>query len=177
MCVLPNPPPSPALAVFMNNPHRYKWSISRLDAIQSNKPAPDSDPVYLAVMLRSGLHPASALSEAKEMLGPGTDTAASSLAHALYALAHDVNFQDRLVQDCAKAGFPLDLNALEEIPTLRASVKEAIRWTASATAVLPRVVPPEGVVLAGVFVPGGVSRSLISLGQQRTWVLFANGWN
>jgi len=90
------------------------------------------------------------------MLGPGTDTTSASLAHILWALAHDTEYQEALFQDLESAGWPTDMVSLESIPRLRAAVREGIRWTGAAAAMLPRVVPEEGASLVGVFVPGGV---------------------
>lgn len=112
-------------------------------------------------MIQSRLPAQCALSEAKEMLGPGTDTTSATLAHILFGLAHDPAFQGALVRDLALAGWPKDMNALEAIPRLRAAVKEGIRWAGAAAAMLPRVVPDGGKVLAGHFIPGGVSFPLV----------------
>lgn len=108
-------------------------------------------------MIRSNLPPSSALSEAKEMLGPGTDTTSSTLAHILWGLAHDNDYQLSLASDLIEAGWPTDMVSLESIPRLKAAVKEGIRWTGAAAAMLPRVVPEGGFVLAGQFIPAGVS--------------------
>jgi cytochrome P450 len=107
-------------------------------------------------MIRSRLPPAIALSEAKEMLGPGTDTTSLTLAHILWGLAHDISFQDSLAADLALAHWPTDMTGLEALPRLRAAVKEGIRWAGAAAAMLPRIVPKDGATLAGKFIPGGV---------------------
>lgn len=91
------------------------------------------------------------------MLGPGTDTTSATLAHILWALAHDIEFQNELVRDLEYAGWPTEMGPLEEVTRLRAAVKEGIRWAGAAAAMLPRVVPEGGATLAGVFVAGGVS--------------------
>ncbi|KAL1614702.1 hypothetical protein SLS54_009575 [Diplodia seriata] len=84
-------------------------------------------------MTLSGLSPRAALSEAKEMLGPGTDTTSATLAHILWALAHNPGYQDDLFGDLARAGFPQSMNGtgngggssgLDAVPTLKACVKE-----------------------------------------------------
>jgi cytochrome P450 len=100
-----------------------------------------------------------ALSEAKEMLGPGTDTTSATLAHILWALSLNKPLQEDLVSDLAAAKWPTDMTALESIPTLTACVMEGIRWTGAAAAMLPRIVPPSGAVLGGIQVPGGVRTS------------------
>ncbi|KAG0646768.1 Cytochrome P450 monooxygenase yanH [Hyphodiscus hymeniophilus] len=108
-------------------------------------------------MIRSRLSPILALSEAKEMLGPGTDSTSITCAHILWGLAHTLEFQNDLAEDLANAGWPTCISALEGIPRLKAAVKEGIRWAGAAAVMLPRVVPKDGVMLAGRFIPGGVS--------------------
>lgn len=107
-------------------------------------------------MIASNLPGSCALSEAKEMLGPGTDTTSASLAHILWALAHDHSYQAALTAELEAAAWPTDMASLESIPRLRAAVKEGIRWTSAAAAMLPRIVPEGGAELAGTFIPGGV---------------------
>ncbi|KAH6667890.1 benzoate 4-monooxygenase cytochrome p450 [Halenospora varia] len=133
------------------------WSDSQLQRLlyNSKSSVPQAHPNFISTMIRSNLSPYSALAEAKEMLGPGTDTTSATLAHILWALAHDHDFQTALAADLAAAAWPTDMTALEGVPRLRAAVKEGIRWAGAAAAMLPRVVPPDGVVLAGTFVPGG----------------------
>lgn len=108
-------------------------------------------------MVNSGLPPLTALSEATENLGPGTDTTSATLAHILWALAHNPGFQDDLFDDLATVSFSNDMTTLEAVPRLRAAVKEGIRWTGAASAMLPRIVPDGGANLFGHFLPAGVS--------------------
>ncbi|KAI3556374.1 cytochrome P450 [Colletotrichum abscissum] len=112
-------------------------------------------PNLLNVMVSAGVPTQTALSEAKENLGPGTDTTSASLAHILYALSWNPTYQQKLYKDLASRGFPTDFNTLENIPRLRACVKEGIRWAGASVAMLPRVVPKGGVELCGNFVPEG----------------------
>jgi cytochrome P450 len=107
-------------------------------------------------MAGGNVPPQAALSEAKEMLGPGTDTTSLTLAHILWALSLNQSFQAELVSDLTAAGWPIDMGDLEAIPRLVACVKEGIRWTGAAVAMLPRVVPQGGTTLAGKYLPGGV---------------------
>ncbi|OHF00745.1 hypothetical protein CORC01_04062 [Colletotrichum orchidophilum] len=112
-------------------------------------------PNLLNVMVSAGVPTQTALSEAKENLGPGTDTTSASFAHILFALSWNPTFQQKLYQDLASRGFPTDMNTLESIPRLKACVKEGIRWAGASVAMLPRVVPKGGVELCGKFVPEG----------------------
>lgn len=114
-------------------------------------------PNLIKVMIAAGVPTQTALSEAKENLGPGTDTTSASLAHVLYALSKNPVYQQKLYKDLLDRGFPTDMSSLENIPRLRACVKEGIRWAGAAAAMLPRVVPHAGVELCGKLIPEGVS--------------------
>jgi cytochrome P450 len=113
-------------------------------------------PNLVQTMVSSGLPPSTALSEATENLGPGTDTTSASLAHILWALAHNPQFQEQLFEDLSAVSFSTDMTTLEGVLRLRACVKEGIRWTGAAAAMLPRIVPEGGITFHGHFIPGGV---------------------
>ena len=108
-------------------------------------------------MAGSRISPQSALSESKEMLGPGTDTTSATLAHILWALSQNTKLQEELVQELEEAGWSTDMSHLESLPLLVACVKEGIRWAGAAAAMLPRIVPASGSFLADKHLPGGVS--------------------
>jgi cytochrome P450 len=107
-------------------------------------------------MAGSRLSTQSALSEAKEMLGPGTDTTSATLAHILWALSLNKGFQDEIFSELEIANWPTDMAALESLPLLVACVREGVRWTGAAAAMLPRIVPKGGSQLDGKHVPEGV---------------------
>ncbi|PYH84665.1 benzoate 4-monooxygenase cytochrome p450 [Aspergillus uvarum CBS 121591] len=130
-----------------------KWADSQLFGMKDSEKAPRIS--FLKVMAGARVSEQSALSEAKEMLGPGTDTTSATLAHIIYALAFNQPFQVELVTELDASGWPTDMSALEAIPCLVASVKEGIRWTGAAAAMLPRIVPRGGYSLAGKHLPGG----------------------
>ncbi|KAM0550783.1 hypothetical protein ACHAPJ_008646 [Fusarium lateritium] len=114
-----------------------------------------SSPNLIQTLCNAGLPAETALSEASENLGPGTDTTSATLAHILWALAHNPGFQDALHQDLAAVSFATDMTTLENIPRLQACVKEGIRWAGAAAAMLPRIVPPGGIELHNNFIPEG----------------------
>lgn len=91
------------------------------------------------------------------MLGPGTDTTSATLAHILWALSFNQTLQESLVSDLRTSGWTTDMAELEAIPRLVACVKEGIRWTGAASAMLPRIVPTEGALLTEKLLPAGVS--------------------
>lgn len=118
-----------------------------------------ASPNLIQTLLKSGLHPQTALCEARENIGPGTDTTSATLAHILYALAKNPVYQGTLRSELEALAFPTDVTSLESIPKLRACVCEGIRWTGAAAAMLPRIVPEGGAWLDGKFLPEGVSIS------------------
>ncbi|KAH6962679.1 benzoate 4-monooxygenase cytochrome p450 [Ilyonectria sp. MPI-CAGE-AT-0026] len=130
---------------------KYAWGA----AMEFTKPSRSIFPNLIQVLVNSGLHPETALSEAKENLGPGTDTTSGSLAHILFALGWNPLYQDALYQDLLEVEFSTEMTVLENIPRLRACVKEGIRWGGTAAAMLPRVVPEGGVELFGSQIPEG----------------------
>jgi hypothetical protein len=79
-----------------------------------------------------------------------------TLAHILWALAHDTKLQRALHGVLEAHGFPKRLDKLEQIPLLQACVKEGVRWAGAAAAMLPRVTPVGGVELDGRYIPEGV---------------------
>ncbi|KAF3385185.1 Cytochrome P450 monooxygenase yanH, partial [Penicillium rolfsii] len=129
------------------------WANEQLDASQDSEKAADIS--FLKVMAGPRLTTQSALSEAKEMLGPGTDTTSATLAHILWALSLNKALQEKLFVKLEQANWPTDMAALESIPLLVACVKEGIRWTGAAAAMLPRIVPKGGSLLGAKFVAGG----------------------
>ncbi|PYI01151.1 benzoate 4-monooxygenase cytochrome p450 [Aspergillus sclerotiicarbonarius CBS 121057] len=147
-----------------------RWADEQLAATMDSEKAPSLS--FLKVMANNRMSEQSALSEAKEMLGPGTDTTSATLAHILYALSLNQSFQQELVSDLEAASWPVDMTALESIPRLRACVKEGIRWTGAAAAMLPRIVPKEGYVLAGKHLPGGTVISSSPIWYLRDEVAF-----
>ncbi|KAJ4386479.1 hypothetical protein N0V93_009376 [Gnomoniopsis smithogilvyi] len=116
-----------------------------------------ASPSLIETLLKSGVHPQTALCEARENIGPGTDTTSATLAHILYALAKNPPYQATLRDELKILAFPTDITSLESIPKLRACIYEGIRWTGAAAAMLPRIVPEEGAWLDGKYLPGGTT--------------------
>ncbi|KAF7887599.1 hypothetical protein EAF00_009893 [Botryotinia globosa] len=125
--------------------------LSKDNANQEKSTSPF--PNLVQTMVNSNLPSSTALSEAAENLGPGTDTTSATLAQILWALGSNPDFQEDLFQGLAKASFPTNMTTLEGIPRLRACVTEGIRWAGAAAAMLPRLVPEGGAEFYGHFLP------------------------
>lgn len=132
-----------------------QWCHGSWEAALSTT-SPTGFPNLIETLCNAGLPSETALSEARENLGPGTDTTSATLAHILWALAHNPSYQDALYDDLAAVGFSTNMTILENIPRLQACVKEGIRWAGAAAAMLPRIAPAGGIVLHGKFIPEGV---------------------
>lgn len=130
-----------------------QWAAT---AWKTDAPRQSDNKYLIGALIDAGLDPRIALSEAKENLGPGTDTTSATLAHIFWALSRSPDLQASLYQSLFEAEFPSELDRLESIPLLQACVKEGIRWTGAAAAMLPRVTPPGGAELNGIFIPQGV---------------------
>ncbi|KAI9458860.1 putative P450 monooxygenase [Lactarius psammicola] len=100
----------------------------------------------------------SLLDEAGILLGAGADTTGVALTTIAHHVLHNPAILQRLRAEL-RAAWPVLENVpryeiLEKLPYLTAVVKEGLRMFPSATA-HPRVVPPEGAVISGSFIPGG----------------------
>ncbi|UPL04164.1 hypothetical protein LCI18_015098 [Fusarium solani-melongenae] len=109
-----------------------------------------------------------------ENLGPGTDTTSATLAHILWALAQNPDYQKALYEDLAAISFSTDMTTLESVPRLQACVKEGIRWAGAAAAMLPRIVPSGGIELHGKFIPGGTVLTSSPIWYQHDKTAFPN---
>ncbi|PYH44754.1 cytochrome P450 [Aspergillus saccharolyticus JOP 1030-1] len=148
------------------------WANAQLVAMKDSEKG--SGLSFLKVMAGARMPEQTALSEAKEMLGPGTDTTSATLAHILYALSLNQIFRADLVTDLEASDWPTDMSALEAIPRLVAAVKEGIRWTGAAAAMLPRIVPRGGQLLAGKHLPEGTMISSSPIWYLRDEIAFPN---
>ncbi|KAK6376530.1 hypothetical protein LTS17_007125 [Exophiala oligosperma] len=92
----------------------------------------------------------------------GTDTTAHALTFGFWEMIKRPGILERLRQELGEAKLQLGgseavttLADLENLPYLRAVVKESLRVSMGTSARLPRLVPPQGAVLCGeVIAPG-----------------------
>lgn len=98
----------------------------------------------------------------------GTDTTSHALVTCIYNLLRHPHTLNRLQAELRIAiphstslsTFPLDLTQLETLPYLRAVIKESLRLSYGVPGKLPRMVPPEGAVLANTRLPAGTAVSM-----------------
>ncbi|KAI0382186.1 cytochrome P450 [Hypomontagnella monticulosa] len=94
-------------------------------------------------------------------IGAGADTTAGTLTYTLFLLARNPTAKEKLqreLEDALRAGSLSKLPKWTEankLPYLEAVLKESMRILPIAAWGLDRVVPAEGVTIAGKFIPGG----------------------
>ncbi|GJE88578.1 cytochrome P450 [Phanerochaete sordida] len=102
--------------------------------------------------------------EAWLYLFAGTDTSSDALTAGTLHVLGDPAIHQKLVQELREAWPKLDerprYEDLESLPYLRAVIKESLRFSHGVTTPLTRVVPPEGAVISGQFIPGGTVVSM-----------------
>ncbi|KAI0044375.1 putative P450 monooxygenase [Auriscalpium vulgare] len=100
--------------------------------------------------------------EAQVLLSGGTDTVGITLTVVMYNVVRTPAVQERLQAELRAAWPVLDetprYEDLEKLPYLTALLKEGLRMFPGGAA-FPRIVPPEGAVIAGMPVPGGTAVS------------------
>lgn len=105
------------------------------------------------------------LTVASSLTTAGSDTTAITLAAIFYNLLKNPSTYKKLneeLEDAAQKGIipksPLEevsWSASQQLPYLDACIKEAFRIHAAIAFNLERVVPPQGAVISGEFIPGG----------------------
>lgn len=103
--------------------------------------------------------------EAQNLTIAGSDTVGNALQTGAFYLMKNPEALAKLKKELREAWPTLDqpcpdLHQLESLPYLNAVIKEALRMSQGVPNSLLRVVPPEGAVIMGEAVPGGVSTAL-----------------
>ncbi|KAH7097733.1 cytochrome P450 [Auriculariales sp. MPI-PUGE-AT-0066] len=95
--------------------------------------------------------------EAAVFLTAGTDTTGIAFTYIAYELARSRQLWTKLRRELETVPTELKYNVdiLRRLPYLNAFIREVLRVRGPANTFFERVVPPEGVHLAGYFIPGG----------------------
>lgn len=104
------------------------------------------------------------IAESISFIVGGSDTTSSTMTNIFDFIARDDAIQQRLVDEINTA-FPGNMEAdwvppnsdLVNMPFLNAVMREVMRVRPTSSTGLERVTPPEGKIIAGTFIPGGVS--------------------
>jgi cytochrome P450 len=92
----------------------------------------------------------------------GSDTSSTTVTNVLYYLGRDLTCQDKLRAELKQLIQNVDeLNSTQvrDAPYLNGCINEALRLRPPVPSAIYRVTPPEGITIAGTFIPGGVTVS------------------
>jgi cytochrome P450 len=88
------------------------------------------------------------------------DTTSNAMTYLLYELSINPEWQERVRKELLDAKVierEFAHSAVKDLPILTACIDEVLRLHPPATSGLPRITPPEGLTIDGLFVPGNVS--------------------
>ncbi|KAL6883208.1 cytochrome P450 [Trichoderma longibrachiatum] len=107
--------------------------------------------------------------DARLLIIAGSDTTSAALANALYYLARNPDTH-RHLQATLRDQFPAgihDWSGENRVPYLDYVIQETLRLKPSVPGGLPRVAPPEGLMIDGEFIPGGTVVAVPTFTVQR----------
>ncbi|KAH8805083.1 cytochrome P450 [Xylogone sp. PMI_703] len=111
----------------------------------------------------SNLLPGEIMAECNSMMNAGTETTTAALTNTVYLLYTHPKVLFRLRREL-DAVWPAEgiakYDVISNIPYLRACIEESLRMRPASSMGLPRIVPEGGRVIAGKFVPEGVTVSV-----------------
>lgn len=96
------------------------------------------------------------------MVVAGSDTSSSALTHIFYHLAKEPHIAAKLREELAQTynlGSDTEVRDLQDAKYLNGVINEALRLHPPVPSGLLRQTPPEGIVVRGKFIPGGVTVS------------------
>ncbi|KAJ4335560.1 hypothetical protein N0V95_008874 [Ascochyta clinopodiicola] len=97
--------------------------------------------------------------EAGNLIVAGSDTTAVTLTYLVWAVLKDSELQARLEEEVAGLSDQLDMTELENSPLLNSVIEETLRLYGAAPGALPRIVPSQGMIVAGYQLPHGTEVS------------------
>lgn len=97
--------------------------------------------------------------EAGNLIVAGSDTTAVTLTYLVWAVLKDPALQARLEKEVAGFSDQLDMTELENAPLLNSVIEETLRLYGAAPGALPRIVPSQGMLVAGHRLPAGTEVS------------------
>ncbi|KAL9117204.1 MAG: hypothetical protein Q9187_006263, partial [Circinaria calcarea] len=175
----------PGLRSILPSP-RDNWGIGKVMGIARQAVGERFMPNYpprkdiLGSFLRHGLSKEQAESEITVSLFAGSDTTATSTRITLVNIITNPGVYAKLqkeIDDAVAAGAisrPIQVAEAAKLPYLQACIKEGLRILPPIGSLRERVTPPEGDIINGHSIPGGVNVGFNILGMQRSEVFGAD---
>jgi cytochrome P450 len=92
--------------------------------------------------------------EAGNLIIAGSDTTAVTLTYLVWAVLKHPDLQSLLENEVAGLSDELTKEELETAPILNSIIQETLRLYCAAPGALPRVVPKQGTMISGHYIPG-----------------------
>ncbi|EME41126.1 hypothetical protein DOTSEDRAFT_82343 [Dothistroma septosporum NZE10] len=92
------------------------------------------------------------------IIGGGAETTSTCLSATLYHLCKAPHAMQRLkdeIRGCFSTNEEITITAISDLPYLKAVIDESLRIFPVASYITPRVIPEEGHIIDGHFLPGG----------------------
>lgn len=110
--------------------------------------------------------------EALNYIAAGSDTVSITMTYLTWTLSHRPDIRDTLVKELRTLPPAFGADELRDLPYLNAVINETLRIHSAAPGPFPRLVPPEGVELAGYHMAGGVEVSAQAYSMHRDPAIF-----
>ncbi|PPJ51845.1 hypothetical protein CBER1_09565 [Cercospora berteroae] len=121
-----------------------------------------------------GLSTEEQYSNASAFMIAGTETTATALSGTVYYLLRNPRYMEKLVQEIRTAHKRPDEITMESTQQLKyqAVLKEGLRMYPPVPIALPRIIPKDGVIIEGEFVPGGTVVGVDQMAVHRSEALY-----
>lgn len=93
--------------------------------------------------------------QARGYIIAGTDTTAYTLSYLLYELSRHQHWQDKIMAEIKTLPSGFTSKDVAALPNTQLAIQETLRVHGAVQVALPRVVPEQGLVAAGYFIPPG----------------------
>lgn len=173
--------PVPALKNLPNIPLRLQRygseSIERLRRMVLSGEMKDR-PTFFSKILETGTEKTALTTkdivyEAANFIVAGSDTTAITLTYLTWSILRHPEMRAKIEQELANLGPELSLEQLEKLTWLNMAIEETLRLYGAAPGALPRVVPQNGTIFQGHFIPQGTVVTTQSYSLHRNPTIFA----
>jgi cytochrome P450 len=110
--------------------------------------------------------------EAGNFIVAGSDTTAVTLTYLVWAVLKQPDLQIKLEEEITGLSDELNLPELESAPLLNSVIEETLRLYGAAPGALPRIVPAQGMRVAGYHIPAGIEVSTQAYTNHRDTSVF-----